>query len=198
MDFQRVLNSDYAVTYIHQWQLGLPPQLLGFLSWQEPEHTIWINGLEYTRIYRPGNVFPGESGSTEVDATLGAQIALQGFCVPRRRFEPGDAVPVALYWRALGAIEERLKVFVHVLADTGVLVAQNDAEPAGWLRPTPGWQEGEMIADKHGVFLPTDLPPGQYEIRVGMYRLSGERLLVEIAGQELGDELVVGQISVEP
>jgi len=198
MDFQRVLNSDYAVTYVHQWQLGLPPELLGFLSWQEPEHTIWINGLEYVRIYRPGSVFLAGSEPTAVDATLGEQIALQGFSAPRRQFAPGDAVPVALYWRALGEIEERLKVFVHVVDANGLLVAQNDAEPAGWLRPTVGWQRGETIADMHGVFLPAGLPPGQYEVRVGMYRLSGERLVVTVGGEQIGDSLALGEIAVGP
>jgi hypothetical protein len=50
--WQRFLNSDYAVTYINQWQRNLPEQVLEYLSPLEPEHTIWINGIEYIRIYK--------------------------------------------------------------------------------------------------------------------------------------------------
>ncbi|HJW89443.1 MAG TPA: hypothetical protein VJ436_02255 [Anaerolineales bacterium] len=45
-------QSDYVVTYIHQWQRGLPfPEMLELLAQQVPEHTISLNGIEYVRIY---------------------------------------------------------------------------------------------------------------------------------------------------
>lgn len=45
-------DADYAVVYIHQWQRNTPKQFLDQLSGKVPEHTIWINGLEYVRIYK--------------------------------------------------------------------------------------------------------------------------------------------------
>lgn len=40
------------------------------------------------------------------------------------------------------------------------------------------WQLGEQLADRRGLFLPSDMPPGSYHLRVGLYRLSdGSRLL---------------------
>ena len=49
---QRILGSDYAVIYIHQWQRESPKDLLDYLAQQTPEHTVRINGLEYARIYK--------------------------------------------------------------------------------------------------------------------------------------------------
>jgi hypothetical protein len=196
MDFQRILNSDYVVTYIHQQQVGLPPELLGFLQGQTPEESIWINGLEYARVYRPTDAFSADSCYSEVGAELGEAIMLLGFCLPRSEVAGGDALPLALYWQSRQAIAERLKVFVHVVDENGGLVAQNDAEPAGWLRPTCDWQEGERVDDNHGVFLPPNLPPGRYELRVGMYRLSGERLPVRIDGEPTGDYLSLADVAV--
>ncbi len=46
-----ILAGDYIVIYIHQWQRQAPARLLAILSEQTPEHTVWINGLEYARIY---------------------------------------------------------------------------------------------------------------------------------------------------
>jgi hypothetical protein len=45
-------NADYAVIYVHQWQRSTPRELLAYLSGQTPEHTIWINDIEYVRIYK--------------------------------------------------------------------------------------------------------------------------------------------------
>jgi hypothetical protein len=45
-------QSDYAVTYIHQWQRDLPfPEMLELLSTQTPERTIILNGIEYAQVY---------------------------------------------------------------------------------------------------------------------------------------------------
>jgi hypothetical protein len=51
-DWQKFIESDYAVIYITQQQrkIGLP--ILDYVSRLEPEHSIWINGLEYARIYK--------------------------------------------------------------------------------------------------------------------------------------------------
>jgi hypothetical protein len=51
-NWQNSNSSDYIVTYIHQWQRNMPEDLLSELATQEPEQTIWINGIEYARIYK--------------------------------------------------------------------------------------------------------------------------------------------------
>ena len=45
-------QSDYAVLYANQWQRFLPfPQFVDFFDRLKPEKTIFIDGLEYIRIY---------------------------------------------------------------------------------------------------------------------------------------------------
>jgi hypothetical protein len=44
--------ADYVVVYINQIQRNRPAELLDYLAQLEPEKTIWINGIEYVRIYR--------------------------------------------------------------------------------------------------------------------------------------------------
>jgi hypothetical protein len=47
-----MLDSDYVVTYIHQWQRHLPfPEMLKLLSRGTPEKVIYLDGIEYVRIY---------------------------------------------------------------------------------------------------------------------------------------------------
>ena len=51
-DMEAISKADYLVIYIHQLQRNLPADLLSKLDNQTPEHTIWINGMEYVRIYK--------------------------------------------------------------------------------------------------------------------------------------------------
>jgi hypothetical protein len=55
-EVQKILSYDYVVIYIHQWQRQAPRQLLDALAPRTPEHSIWINGLEYARIYKLSRV----------------------------------------------------------------------------------------------------------------------------------------------
>jgi len=46
-------EADYYVLYYHQWQRQLPSsEFIEYFDQQVPEHIIYIDGLEYTRIYR--------------------------------------------------------------------------------------------------------------------------------------------------
>jgi hypothetical protein len=49
----RMRESDYLVIYtIQQGDRFIPPKLMKALQSYTPEHVIWINGLDYVRIYR--------------------------------------------------------------------------------------------------------------------------------------------------
>ncbi|MCW5876516.1 MAG: glycosyltransferase family 39 protein [Anaerolineales bacterium] len=49
---EQLLSLDYLVIYVHQWQRGTPQNLLDALAPLEPNHSIWIGGQEYVRVYR--------------------------------------------------------------------------------------------------------------------------------------------------
>ncbi len=137
-----------------------------------------------------------EEPRVAVRARFGQEILLHGYAVGEGPFAPGDVVPVTLFWEA-DAPPGRYKVFLHLMDEEGNLVAQNDAEPRGDLSPTFIWPVGEVVTDRHGVYLPPDLLPGRYRLRVGMYRLdTGERLLLTLDGGPAGDSLELGEVVV--
>jgi hypothetical protein len=46
-------NADYVVLYRFQIQIGHSPRVLDeYLNRRTPEHVVWINGVEYARIYK--------------------------------------------------------------------------------------------------------------------------------------------------
>ena len=44
-------EMDYLVVYSTQWARGIPVGLFTHLAWVEPEHSVWINNIEYARIF---------------------------------------------------------------------------------------------------------------------------------------------------
>lgn len=51
-DWDQFNKSDYAVVYIHEWQRDLPAEILDRLQGLTPEYSVWIDGLEYARVYK--------------------------------------------------------------------------------------------------------------------------------------------------
>ena len=137
-----------------------------------------------------------EEPRVTVRARFGQEILLHGYAVGEGPFTPGDVVPVTLFWEA-DAPPGRYKVFLHLMDSAGNLVAQNDAEPRGDLSPTFIWSVGERVTDRHGVYLPPDLPPGVYRLMTGMYRVdTGERLPLTLDGEPAGDSLELGEVVI--
>ena len=52
-EIEHILDADYIVIYYHQFQRGMPENLLAILKEQTPIHRFWFNKLEYIRIYDP-------------------------------------------------------------------------------------------------------------------------------------------------
>jgi hypothetical protein len=71
-------------------------------------------------------------------------------------------------------------VFIQLIDDAGQVVAQRDAEPSGWNRPTITWKQDEIIADQHALIIPNDLTASHYILIVGLYNADNplERLPV--------------------
>lgn len=91
-----------------------------------------------------------------------------------------DGLVVDLYWEGLAAAPVDYAVFVHLLRDDGgavSFIAGSDAQPCANSYPTSRWAIGAILHDRVSLSLPPDLPPGDYELNVGMYdQLTGQRV----------------------
>jgi Dolichyl-phosphate-mannose-protein mannosyltransferase len=102
---------------------------------------------------------------TRVDAQFGDAIQLYGYDLAA---DP-DSLQLTLYWQALAVPANNWLVFVHLLNESGEIVAQQDVIPAEGLRPTQGWRISEVITDMHQMPLPPDLGAGRYTVVVGLF-----------------------------
>lgn len=122
------------------------------------------------------------------------KMELRGYGVDRA----DGSLEVTLFWRAPAAMARDYTVFVHLLDVDGQIVAQHDGQPAWQLPiPTGTWQPGETLRDRHTIILPANVPPGEYQLRVGVYFWQTmERLPVLENDATTGDSVVLGMVQL--
>jgi hypothetical protein len=119
------------------------------------------------------------SGS-ETHPIFGDLLQLAGYTVEPETGRAGETLRLTLYWQAAAPISQDYTVFVHLRRPAGGNMAQADHRPLGSLYPTSLWPVGELIRESSDLYLPVDLPAGEYELWVGLYLLeTGERLPLE-------------------
>lgn len=161
----------------------------GFRAWDG-----WYGALRLALYGTPAKSPPRQP----LKANLEDEITLLGYSLAEDEVRAGEIVHLTLFWRAEAEVDERYKVFVHLLDEEGRLLAQRDSEPVGGSRPTTTWAPGEVVVDNYGVLLSQDLPPADYHLVVGIYLPStGERLSVlNDEGEVAGDSIPLASVHV--
>ncbi|MBA3534919.1 MAG: hypothetical protein H0T73_23665, partial [Ardenticatenales bacterium] len=144
------------------------------------------------RVFEPPEI------ATALDVTFGDSIQLVGATLPAPRYRPGQEVPLMLHWYAVTRPAGRYKIFTHLIGPDGNLRAQRDLEPGDGRWPTSGWARGEYVSTSYSVSLPADAPPGQYEVRIGLYDpITNERVPLVGANSDAESRyFMVGTIEV--
>ena len=119
-----------------------------------------LSGIAFTRL-PPGPDTSKPQFSTEV--VFGEFARLAGVSVEGSKLD--------LYWEVIRQASDNYNVFIHLFAPNGTRVAGADSPPFGGFYPTNVWIAGERMVDSHQ--LPSGLPPGEYKITIGLYRLEG-------------------------
>ncbi|HET91965.1 MAG TPA: DUF2142 domain-containing protein [Chloroflexi bacterium] len=136
-----------------------------------------------------------------VDVDFGANLRLLGYDLEAQRVQPGGQVAVTLYWEALAPTDRDHTVFVHLLGEGELLVAQRDTFPGLGLLSTTRLKPGESWADRYVLLVPgTAYTPDEAQIEVGVYDpTTGDRLPVRDAGgRPLGDNVRFGKVVIQP
>jgi uncharacterized membrane protein len=139
-----------------------------------------------------------------VTASFAQGVRLTGYRISTPQaggLADGDRqVEVVLQWQADKVVTRDYTVFVHLVDADDQVVSQSDAQP-GWVVPWPThlWLPGQPVLDSHRLVIARQVPPGRYQVRVGLYYWETlERLpLLDQAGQPGGDYLELGEIEIE-
>ena len=114
-----------------------------------------------------------------LSADFGEQAQLLGYELQEEGVQPGEALHLTLYWQAVVSMDRDYSVFIHLVDENGLIVAQRDSYPAGGNGITSRWPVGLVVPDHHTIQIPSIAPaPCQTRLRIGLYDAqSGTRLL---------------------
>ncbi len=107
------------------------------------------------------------------DGVYGGTLRLLGYAFPTQLTAEASTLEVTLLWEALASPVADYTAFVHLLDAAGRQVAGADLPPAEGRFPTQHWQPGDRSLSTFRLSLPPDLPPGRYDVRVGLYESGG-------------------------
>ncbi len=97
---------------------------------------------------------------------------------------------VVVVWRSLQAMSRPLTVFVHVLDANGLIIAQNDSQPAEGRLPTTFWAPGTYVIDAHR--LPAAALAKAQFLEIGLYdAATGQRSAIHDASGMTQDAIRV-------
>ncbi len=154
--------------------------------------------------HMPAAEAPAPPPDYPADAVWDGTIQLLGYSLDSSEVGPGETLHVTLYWQALAPLDQDYTAFVHLLgqhnpATNGPLWAGHDSQPNDRQYPTSHWQPGQTILDVHPLAVPLDIPPGQYQLEVGLYLLATMTRLPasDTRGNPLPDDAaLVGAVAV--
>jgi len=111
--------------------------------------------------------------SQPVSANFAGYVALLGYDLPQRRVEPGQSVPITLYWQALRTIGADLIFFNHLIGEDQEIRGGRD-RLAREVYSTMLWVPGEVVTDPFEIQVDPAAPEGIYNVLVGIYLPVGE------------------------
>ncbi len=141
----------------------------------------------------------GDIGPSGASSEGEGVMRLLGYDLETEIVEPGGEVAVTLYWEALRPAARDYTVFVHLLGEGELVVAQRDTFPGLGLFSTRRLSPGFRWADRTVLRVPeTAYAPDEAQIQVGLYdRLTGARLpVIGPDGEPGGDAVRFGQVRV--
>ncbi|MFO7919098.1 MAG: glycosyltransferase family 39 protein [Anaerolineae bacterium] len=151
--------------------------------------------------YAPPPMLEEEDVSVQqsTDIRFGDNIRLLGYTMDQETITPGEDFAVTLCWESLGCMGENYSVFLHLVSEEGIIIAQRDIYPGRGTYPTTLWQSGDIIEDTYAIPVPPAvMTPTRVNVVVGLYSLeTGKRLQVtDGKGNDLGDSFTLEQMAL--
>jgi hypothetical protein len=125
-------------------------------------------------------------------ADIGGLLLLRGYKISDS-VERGGQLEILDYWQAQVPSRDSWVIFVHLLDSKGKWVSgydRLDAEPSSW-------QSGDLVVQIHSLGIPSDLAPGLYTVRIGVYnRETMQRLSCQVEPQVFVDNLILAPLEI--
>ncbi len=125
----------------------------------------------------PPMQFPADHSFGDIATLLGYDLF--GDILPGRAH-----VTVTLYWQALRTTDGPYTVGVRLVDANGLVLAEQESQPAAGAIPSSKWQPGEIVTDLHEMDIVGNEPvSGDLEVR--LLDTAGNRVLLADGSEEL-------------
>jgi hypothetical protein len=168
----------------------LPPLLMFALA-------LWVPwGIIRPAYARPAPTTSLPTSAQPLAVSFGNLVQLLAYESDISAIQPGETLPLTLYWRGEQLLDTDYTVFIHLVDEQGLIVAQRDVFHGPGVYPTSQWQPGDQFGDTYVLRLPqTTFAPAQAHFAVGLYNhATGERLPLLMGG----DSITFGNIYIQP
>ncbi len=130
-------------------------------------------------------------------ATLGENVRILDYTVSTEQARPGEQVDVTVTWQVIAPTAEPHAIFIHLINEQGVLVAQRDTYAGLGTYPSHWWQPGHTFRETYRIFLPdTAYLPDDLDVRIGLYNVNDFTRLPIEQPNAVADALTLGQLSL--
>lgn len=128
-------------------------------------------------------------------------LRLIGYTIDQTAVQPGDRLPVTLYWQAIRPMERNYSAFVHLLGRDNEVIGQVNSYPGGGNWPTSLLPPGQVLADTYHVPVsPSAAAPAVIRLATGIFDFDDPtrraKPAVDASGQAV--EPIVGGIPLLP
>jgi hypothetical protein len=186
------LTGDLAAANTHLEQAFQIQQASG-----DPDWALELAELRETagvvRFYAPADPSPEQTTNLSFDNRLN----LLGYSLQPDSSSNSPEVKLTLYWQLDEPLEKDYAILVHLRDGSGQTVEHFDFQPFDGILPTSEWPVGLDIREARRFSLPTGLPPGEYQMVIGLYlpdTLERLRVVDDASGENVIDlgHVVVG------
>lgn len=97
-------------------------------------------------------------------------LQLIGYRIEKERVQPGEWLPVTLYWQATQPLAKNYSVFAHLLDIQGNAIGQANSYPDGGRWPTSLLPPGQTLPDTHYIPIPPEVAAPQItRLAIGIF-----------------------------
>lgn len=141
----------------------------------------------------------GDEGANEINVNFNNKLKLVSYAYNKRVFSPGDVLEVKLFWEPLTSIPGEYVVSLRLRDESGREIAIGDGRFPNENSVMASWAPGQLIEDRHLIYLDPSYPPGVYSIHVQLIdtiKNEAENILAE-DGHVLDNRLSLSSIRIE-
>lgn len=190
LDAERQLSeSGLRTKTVEIWSLETPGTVLE----QEPGGKSLLNPQSEVILYVSGGT------KISVGANIDNQILLSAFELPRVLFNKSEIIPLTVFWQALQSPRENYDILLQITTIDGQIAAEYKSKPVSGTNPMSNWTISEQIPDAYQLIIPQSLPPGKYQLRLGLVDpLTGNKLPIISTGslEKISETLILQEIHV--